>query len=391
MAWLRTRATKRGASYSVQWREAGRIESVTFAENELAEAKRFRDRVEAHGNAWPPGWKQRILGHSTGHASGRTVAQQVLWAIETSPKKAAGWKAEAKRIVARYLDEATDELAVMPCGEVKHSDVLAWITRLQERKLAPKTIANAHSLLASGFALAVLDGDLSANAASGAAPGKGDAAPVGEALTPVEFETLVKAIPAGYRPLVAFLGRTGTRWSEATALQWKHVHLNGPAPYVQIAQAWKEQAQRGQFTLGPPKTRRGTRRVYIDSTTASDLAALKKKQPSDSDGFVFLTPSEGVVIRHNNFHYRIWRPTVGKLVEEGKLRSSIRIHDLRHSHASWLLEAGQPPARVAARLGHDPAVLMRTYSHVLDHGAAQAAQAIDAVLGPARKARRARS
>ena len=44
----------------------------------------------------------------------------------------------------------------------------------------------------------------------------------------------------------------------------------------------------------------------------------------------------------------------------------IRLHDLRHIHATTLLLAGVPVHMVAARLGHaDPSVTLRVYAHVI--------------------------
>ncbi|MGN9789121.1 tyrosine-type recombinase/integrase [Nonomuraea sp. ZG12] len=44
----------------------------------------------------------------------------------------------------------------------------------------------------------------------------------------------------------------------------------------------------------------------------------------------------------------------------------IRLHDLRHIHATLLLLAGVPVHVVAARLGHaDPAITLRVYAHVI--------------------------
>src|ERR1700759_2420109 len=52
--------------------------------------------------------------------------------------------------------------------------------------------------------------------------------------------------------------------------------------------------------------------------------------------------------------------------DTGQALPHIRLHDLRHLHATTLLLAGVPVHVVAARLGHaDPAVTLRVYSHVL--------------------------
>ncbi len=52
----------------------------------------------------------------------------------------------------------------------------------------------------------------------------------------------------------------------------------------------------------------------------------------------------------------------------------VRLHDLRHTHATLLLRAGVPVHVVASRLGHaDPAITLRVYAHVLGDQAAEVA------------------
>lgn len=59
----------------------------------------------------------------------------------------------------------------------------------------------------------------------------------------------------------------------------------------------------------------------------------------------------------------------------------IRLHDLRHLHATMLLEAGINPKVVSERLGHSTIVLtLDTYSHVLPTMQQQAVQVLDSVL-----------
>ena len=46
----------------------------------------------------------------------------------------------------------------------------------------------------------------------------------------------------------------------------------------------------------------------------------------------------------------------------------MRIHDLRHSHVSFLWNAGVPVPEISKRIGHSsPAQTMRTYSHMFDN------------------------
>ena len=59
----------------------------------------------------------------------------------------------------------------------------------------------------------------------------------------------------------------------------------------------------------------------------------------------------------------------------------IRLHDLRHTHATLLLKAGVPIKVVSERLGHStPGFTMATYQHVLPGMQAEAAKTFAALL-----------
>ncbi|MGO4513241.1 hypothetical protein CT676_36000 [Bradyrhizobium sp. MOS001] len=55
---------------------------------------------------------------------------------------------------------------------------------------------------------------------------------------------------------------------------------------------------------------------------------------------------------------------------------SIRLHDLRVSHGTWLLDQGTPVHTVAKRLGHDPSVLLKVYAKRTQKGDESAAEKI---------------
>lgn len=59
----------------------------------------------------------------------------------------------------------------------------------------------------------------------------------------------------------------------------------------------------------------------------------------------------------------------------------IRIHDLRHSHASLLVEMGFSPLLVAERLGHEHVqTTMDTYSHLYSNKQKEVAQRLDTLM-----------
>ena len=59
----------------------------------------------------------------------------------------------------------------------------------------------------------------------------------------------------------------------------------------------------------------------------------------------------------------------------------IRIHDIRHSHVSLLVEMGFPPLLIAERLGHERVqTTMETYSHLYPNKQAEVANRLDGVM-----------
>jgi integrase len=72
------------------------------------------------------------------------------------------------------------------------------------------------------------------------------------------------------------------------------------------------------------------------------------------------------------------------LVKKAGLRR-MRLHDLRHFHATVLLQAGTHPKIVSERLGHSSiAIILDTYSHVVPGLQEQAAQAFATAMDRAK-------
>ncbi len=63
---------------------------------------------------------------------------------------------------------------------------------------------------------------------------------------------------------------------------------------------------------------------------------------------------------------------------------AIRLHDLRHTHATILLTAREPVHVVSQRLGHaSPVITMTVYAHVLPGSQREAAEKFAALVGGA--------
>ncbi len=78
---------------------------------------------------------------------------------------------------------------------------------------------------------------------------------------------------------------------------------------------------------------------------------------------------------------RTWRHAVAESVG-----TPCRIHDLRHTHAAWLIAAGEHPKTIQTQLGHSSIqVTMDRYGHLMDGLKEQADGRLDAIAATVRR------
>ena len=75
------------------------------------------------------------------------------------------------------------------------------------------------------------------------------------------------------------------------------------------------------------------------------------------------------------FRTKVWKPAVAA----AKLEINVRVHDLRHAHASWLLAGGANLQVVKERLGHDSIATTERYLHTLPEADDTALDALSAI------------
>ena len=77
------------------------------------------------------------------------------------------------------------------------------------------------------------------------------------------------------------------------------------------------------------------------------------------------------------FNTRYWRPAVSR----ARIDFPVRMHDLRHAHASWLLAGGADLAAVMERMGHAQIMTTQKYLHTLPDADDKALAAFQSVRG----------
>ena len=287
---------------------------------------------------------------------------------------------EATRIrYRRYIanDIAPSKIGPLPLSALTNADAAQWLNSLTG---AAKTAANKHGFLAGALNAAVRAGHISANPCDGNRLRRDEPAEM-VFLTHDEFALLLGEVSQYWQPLVEFLVASGARWGEATALRPSDVDLAQGT--VRIQRAWRQVIGEG-YEPGPPKTRRSIRTIDVAPSVLDKLDLTRD--------WIFTNAGRGGhgddgPVRLQNFHTNVWAPALVRAKEAG-LTKKPRIHDLRHTNASWLIQAGIPLTVIQRHLGHES---IQTTSDRYGHLDRKTSRVVADVVGKALKPKKANS
>lgn len=355
MATLRLRTRKDGSSYtSVLFRANGKQSSLSFDDH--VRAVRFQELVNQVG----PAKALEVMAVTERQGLSLTVEEWIDHHID----HLTGVEPGTLRRYRSYLaNDIAPVLGVIPLAALSRDDIALWVNAMSEEGASGKTIANKQRFLSGAMNAAVAGGHIAMN------PCRGLRLPRWERremvfLTESEFAVLRNAVTEYWRPLATFLVASGVRWSEATALRPDDVdRVQGT---VRISRAWK--ADDEGVRLGPPKSAKSVRTINVADNALATL---------DYSGSWLFTNRVGDYVRAQGFTRRVWAPAV----KRAALGKTPRIHDLRHTCASWMIADNVPLAVVQQHLGHESIeTTVGTYGHLDRRSAQAAASAISARL-----------
>jgi integrase len=171
-------------------------------------------------------------------------------------------------------------------------------------------------------------------------------------LTPAEVAALIAATAPEWRAAMSVLAYGGLRIGELLGLQWGDVELDRARILVrrQMCDVSRE--------FREPKTRAGVRFIELPPTTIKELREWKIGSPKGALDLCFPNSDGGPADAHN-FGNRVFAPALRR----AGLRR-IRVHDLRHGCASYLIASGADIASVSKQLGHsNVSTTLSIYSH----------------------------
>ena len=223
-------------------------------------------------------------------------------------------------------------------------------------QLSPRTARYCHSLLSEALGYAVKMGLVSRNVAEATQAPRFDSK-VMPTLAPEDVPRFLEAAQeTPYYTLFYLLLHTGLRRGEALALRWKSIDLGlaslGVSAYLSVVEtAYK---LNGTYVIKEPKTPHSRRRIALSPSLGLVLRQHRAEQqaqcavlgkPLTDDNFVFTHP-DGTPLDPSTVSHAF-----GKVIRKAGL-PTIRLHDLRHTHATLMLKAGVHPKVVSKRLGH---------------------------------------
>jgi integrase len=265
-------------------------------------------------------------------------------------------------------------------SEIKRYMVIDLIAELRRKNLSRNTIRLVYATLRMILNNAVDDELISSNPAVKVGrfvKGKPQAGESIQALTREELNLFLSTIREkfpSYYPLFLTFARTGLRPGEGLGLQWQDINLTDR--FINVRRTV------GRYGIEAPKNGKSRRvdmskqvaSVLIENLQAASIEASKRgwKEPSP---WVFCN-SYGTPLDPNNLRRRVFY----KAIEAARLKR-FRIHDLRHTFATLLIQNGESLVYLKDQLGHHSIqITVDIYGHLICGTNKQAVDRLDELV-----------
>ena len=262
------------------------------------------------------------------------------------------------------------ELKILPyfgnkrVNDITAADIRQWQNELIKMGYSPTYLKTINNQLSAIFNYAIRYYDLKSNpCAKAGSMGKSKAEEM-DFWTGEEFRKFIDSVMNKRLSYMAFMTLywTGMRLGELLALNPKDIDLEKRT--ISITKSYQRLGKKDVIT--PPKTPKSKRVITIPEFLAADIKdymdSLYDLQENDR-----LFPITKYYLEHE----------MQRGIKESGVKR-IRVHDLRHSHASMLIELGFSPLEIANRLGHEKVeTTLNTYAHLYPNKQTKLAERLD--------------
>jgi integrase len=335
---------RRGAKFTGLYRDANGAQKSagSFGTEEEALARATVLEFDAR----PPEYPEVHRKHVRGKVTVAAYAPGWLDNKRCEPNTRLAYGLSLKHIIKVIGDTAV--------ADVTTDDIVSVIRHLERLGRSDATIRHAVVVARLMFEATVRQGIRGDN------PAKDDDAKVKirhqremAFATREQAKAIEESAPERHWLLIRSLSQTGCRWSEIIAVKGTDIEQRGGGYVLKIRRTVNETWGTALYEKPYGKTDRATRDIPVTADLARDLMA--------SGGGLRFTAAGGGYLRRWDFSRRVWKPAIAKA---GIPR--LRIHDARHSHASWLAnDPAVPLASVRDRLGHSSIAVTSRYVHTM--------------------------
>jgi integrase len=240
---------------------------------------------------------------------------------------------------------------ILKLANIRRADIQRYATE-RSSKIAPGSVVKELNILKHILHLAVEWELIPLNPAQGM---KMPRVPAGRVryLQPAELHAVLEACPEWLRPITGLLAFTGMRRSEALGLRWLDIDRKGERIML-------------------PMTKNGDGRIVWLNTLACQVLDSIPKNGTRPTDLIFSANSKVTPENVSLAFLRACRK-VGI--------ADFRLHDLRHTAASWLRMSGADIQDVAELLGHRDLRMTKRYSHLSPAHLSAAVRRLDSVFG----------
>lgn len=254
-------------------------------------------------------------------------------------------------------------IGMITMDKITTLDIQKFLNKKKVDGLSSEYIKKMYNILHGSFEKAVVWGLIQKNIVSAAEPPRSESKDINTWNIEQASSFLEHTKGEFFHIAYVIAIYTGMRKGEILGLRWKDIDME--ASRLSIRQTIYR--TRVGLIFQEPKTKSSKRVVALPDIVIQSLKKQKHEQnkwkiqlgPAFLDHDLVVTNYEGKPVDPRNLtrHFT-------KMIKECEL-PKIRFHDLRHTHATIMLQLGEHPKVVSERLGHSRvAITMDTYSHV---------------------------
>lgn len=315
--------------------------------------------------------KLRQLQNAGSYAKVPTVAAYLAAALEARqhqlrPKTARSYSRTVDLHIVPYLGH-------LPVNHLTPQALEDWLKQLRLKRRGTATIRYSRVVLRTLLRGAQRAGWIAVNPASLVEPPKHTRKAI-VPLSPAQAGTLLQAVAGHWlAPLVLLMLACGLRLGEALGLQWQDVQNGRLVIRRTLQRVHVKGPRKTALLVAEPKTASSRRTLTLPASLSEALDKVRTEYAPLRSPWVFCNTKGGPLEPRNVS--RAWYALRAKAG-----LPEVRIHDLRHSAASFALVLGLQPRVVADMLGHSDLRMLDVYQHVLPALRDGVAEKIDGLL-----------